>query len=249
MKKFAALLLALVLAATMCIGAMAEAVDYTGTWVLAEIRSGEYAFDPASMGMDMTIVLDADGTCTLTTMGMTESGLWVGMDGGIWLTDSTGATDSIAYVDGNLVLAAEGIEMILVRSEAAEYEYAEILGGLTMADFAGTWVLEHVETTYGVYAVADLGAEMTATITAEGTAVIEMFTAEGTLAYNAICETEEADGLGTIMWASFLGEDGQPDGTGMMFLLYDDGQLVWYEYDSTEGMECEYFYCFNLVTE
>ena len=76
MKKLSALLLALVLAATLCFGAMAEEISYVGTWTLTEIRSGELVMDPATLGMDMTIVLSEDGTCILNTMGMTEEGLW-----------------------------------------------------------------------------------------------------------------------------------------------------------------------------
>lgn len=246
MKKLSALLLALALAATMCLGAMAEEVSYVGAWTLTEIRSGELVMDPATLGMDMAIVLNEDGTCTLTTMGTTENGTWAPAEGGISLTDASGVTDTILYRDGTLVLASEGIEMIL--TPAAEGEYAEILAGLTLADFAGNWVLEHVETTYGVFGVEDLGAEMTVSIVGAD-AVINMITESGTVTFNALCETEEADGLGTILWASFLDSNGQPDGTGMMFLLYDDGQLVWYEYDSTEGQEVEYFYCFDKAAE
>ncbi|MBR3763686.1 MAG: hypothetical protein IKK57_03940 [Clostridia bacterium] len=246
MKKLSALLLALVLAVTLCLGAMAEEVNYVGAWTLTEIRSGELVMDPATLGMDMAIVLNEDGTCTLSTLGVTETGTWAAVEGGVALTDASGTTDTVTYRDGALVMASEGIEMIL--TPAAEGEYAEILAGQTMENFAGNWVLEHEETTYGVYSVEALGAEMTVVITGTD-AVIEMVTTSGAMTFNAICETEEADGLGTIMWASFLDDNGEPDGTSMMFLLYDDGQLVWYEYDSTEGQECEYFYCFTNTAE
>lgn len=274
MKKLSALLLALLLAATLCFGAMAETatetettepttevtettetttettaepVSYVGAWALSEIRSGEVVMDPAMMGMDMSIVLNEDGTCTLSTMGMTEQGTWAATEGGVSLTDAAGTTNVFTYRDGALVLASEGIEMILTPAAPAEEpEYANILPNLTLADFAGAWELDHVESTYGWYSAADLGAGMTVVIT-DDDAVITMSNTEQTISYNALLATEEADGLGTILWASFLDEAGEPDGTGMMFLLYDDGQLVWYEYDSAE--EAEYFYCFNQVTE
>ena len=233
MKKLSALLLALVLAATLCFGAMAEEINYVGTWTLTVLRMGEQSMDPASLGMDMSVVLNEDSTCTLTTMGVTETGTWAAVEGGVALTDAAGTTDTLTYVDGTLVMSAEGIEMVLTPG-AAESQYAEILSGLTIENFAGNWVLEHVETTYGVYSVEDLGAEMTVTIVGADADIV-MVTTSGTMNFKALCETEEADGL--------------PDGTGMMFLLYDDGQLVWYEYDSTEGQECEYFYCFTNTAE
>ena len=194
-----------------------------------------------------TLILNEDGTCTLSTLGVTDTGTWATVEGGVALTDASGTTNTVTYRDGALVMASGNVEMILTPG-AAEAEYAEILSGLTMENFAGNWVLEHLETTYGVYSAEELGAEMTVVITGTD-AVIEMVTTSGTMSFKALCETEEADGLGTILWASFLDDNGEPDGTGMMFLLYDDGQLVWYEYDSTEGQECEYFYCFTNTAE
>ena len=252
MKKLSALLLALLLAATMCVGAMAETVSYVGTWVLTSIVSGEMTLDSATMGMEMSVVLREDGTCTMTVMGQAEEGTWAPVEGGVSMTDGSGTTDTLTYRDGALVIAADGIEMVLTPGTAEadgtadESEYAQVLPNLTLADFAGSWEMEHVESTYGWYSVEDLGAKMSVVISGAD-AVISMTTEENTATYNAVLETEEAADLGTILWASFVDENGQPDGTGMMFLLYDDGQLVWYEYDSAE--EAEFFYCFNKVAE
>ncbi|MBQ2954005.1 MAG: hypothetical protein IJE07_10750 [Clostridia bacterium] len=256
MKKLSALLLALLLAATMCVGAMAETVSYVGTWVLTSIVSGETAMDPATLGMDMAIILYEDGTCTLSMLGVSEQGTWEPAEGGVSLTDAAGTTDVLAYRDGALVMSAEGIEMILTpgtieATTADEGEYAEVLANLTIADFAGNWVMDHVECTYGWYEVEELGAEMTVVIV-DATAVITMSYTDETVGaatevYNAILETEEAEDLGTILWAAFVNEAGEPDGSGMMFLLFDDGQLVWYEYDSEN--EAEFYYCFINTAE
>lgn len=256
MKKLFALLLALLLAATMCVGAMAETVSYVGTWVLTSIASAGMSFEPSTLGMDMTVVLNEDGSCIMSMMGMTEEGTWTAVEGGVAMTDASGATDTLTYRDGALVLASEGIEMILTPGVAApaaddaaaadEGEYASILANLTLADFAGTWVLEHVECTYGWFTADDLGAGMTVVIEGDA-AVITMTGADASETYNAVLELEEAEEVGTVMWASFVDENGEPDGSGMMFLLFDDGQLVWYEYDNAE--EAEFYYCFDKIAE
>ena len=62
MKKLSALLLALVLVATLCFGAMAESVNYVGTWVLYLMQSGEDVVDPTSLGYDMSLDLYEDYT-------------------------------------------------------------------------------------------------------------------------------------------------------------------------------------------
>lgn len=249
MKKTVSLLLALMLAALMCFGAVAETVTYAGAWALTSIASGEDVMDPAMLGFEMTIILNEDGTATMSTMGMVEQGTWTTAEGGVALTDASGTTETLIYRDGALVIASEDVEMILTPTVITEdaTAYAQILANLTLADFNGTWVMEHVETTTGYYTIEDMGASMTV-VMADGNSTIEMTTPDSTTNFTAQCVTEEADGLGTILWASFLDPTtGEPDGTGMMFLLYDDGQLVWYEYDSAN--ECEYFYCFNKVTE
>nr|MBR4279431.1 hypothetical protein [Clostridia bacterium] len=245
MKKLSALLLALLLAATLCFGAMAETVNYVGNWYLYMLQSGETVIDPGTMGMELTLVLNADYTCTLSDGSSSETGVWAEIEGGVAMTDASGATENLMYVDGTLVLSSDGIDMIFAPGEAAEY--ASVLANLTLADFNGTWVLEHVEATFGTFGVEDLGANMTIVL-ADGTASVDMVTDETTEHYDGICELEEAEDLGTIMWLSFLdATTGEPDGTGMMILLYDDGQLVWYEYDSDYGYE--YYYCFDLVVE
>ena len=249
MKKIASLLLALTLAALMCFGAMAETATYVGAWTLTSIVTAGQSFDPAMLGTDMTIIINEDGTAIMSTMGMEETGTWTTVEGGIDLTDASGVTQTLTARDGALVLSADGVDMILTPTVITEDAagYANILANLTLADFNGTWEMEHVETTQGYYSIEDLGARMTV-VMADGSASIQMTTPDGATTFTAICATEEADNLGTILWASFIDPTtGEPDGTGMMFLLYDDGQLVWYEYDQAE--QCEYFYCFDKVSE
>ena len=58
-KKITALLLTL-----MMLGALvsAQAADFTGTWYLVSIDSNGVTINPADMGMEMSLNLNADGT-------------------------------------------------------------------------------------------------------------------------------------------------------------------------------------------
>lgn len=205
--------------------------------------SGETSLDPAALGMEATIILNEDGTCALTMMGMEETGTWIAVDNGVSMTDAAGDTDTLLYIDGALTMTEEGIT--LAFTPAVEESYAVVLANQTIADFNGNWKLVYIETTFGNYLAEEAGIGMTIDLL-DGKGHIEMTAADGTQAYDCECETEEIADFGTVLYALFLDETtGERDGSGIMLLLYDDGALVWYDYDN----EGEYFYCFEQVTE
>lgn len=145
MKKILSLLLAL----AMMLGcvAFAEGVDYVGTWVLTGAESDGVQMGPstlAAIGMDMKVVVNADGTVTLSMMGMEEGGTWAATENGIAITDST-ETVEIAYQNEMLLMNQSGVNMMLTREGAApaiaEAEGATALAGVDPAAFEGQWLL------------------------------------------------------------------------------------------------------------
>ena len=71
MKKIIAILFALAL----CLGvALAEDVDVTGEWFATEMTMGELSFNPAALGVDMSITLNADGTAVITAADVEQDG-------------------------------------------------------------------------------------------------------------------------------------------------------------------------------
>ena len=119
MKKLLSLLLAL----AMLLGctAFAEGVDYTGTWVLTGAESAGMQMGPetlAMFGLEMTMTFHADGTMSVTTMGMEETGTWVATATGIAMTDDT-ETIEIPYQNEMLLIDDQGTVLMFTREGAA----------------------------------------------------------------------------------------------------------------------------------
>lgn len=240
MRKFAAILLSVLVA--LCAVAAAEEIDYTGMWVLTEITMAGVSVDPSTAGIESALEINQDGTCTLamtsSESATTESGTWVATEGGISITDEAGDTQEMTYADGVLSMTEAGMTMNYVQQQ-----YAQVLTGLTLEDFRGKWNLLYLETADGYYMAADMGITMTLDLQGES-AHIDMTTEDGAESMDAVCELEENDSVGSVLYVSILdAATGEPDGSGMTMLLFDDGMLAWYEYDDETGTE--YFYNFE----
>lgn len=245
MKKLTALLLALVLAMLMCTGALAEETNYAATWALTGMTVDGVAVDPAQLGMDMTIELAEDGICTITLTGTSQECTWAAVEGGIIITEASGAERTLAASAEELTLVMEGAELHFTPA-APEPEYLTILSGLSVADFNGSWVMSHVQTPYETYSAAQLGVSMY-TLLADGAATITMSDADGTSVYQAVCTTQETS-LGTVLMAAIIDpETGASDGSGLLFLRFNHDILAWYSYDAASG--AAYYYFFTRAAE
>ena len=100
MKKFAALMMAVMMVLCMTIAAVnAESI----TMYLTSIVMGDMTFSPAQMGMEMTIVFNDDGTCIMTQNGETSP---------VMTWSSEGSVITIVDETTPLSLTVEGNEMI-----------------------------------------------------------------------------------------------------------------------------------------
>lgn len=252
MKKLTAVLLALVLAATLCIGAIAEdsAVDYTGTWTATTLEVNGAAMDPAMLGMSMTMVLNEDGSCVLTALGMEQIGTWAVTDTGITTTDADGVVDTYTLIDGKLVAEAEGMKITFTAGapEAAaaeeEAELATVLAGLALADFNGHWKLTSVEAANMAFPPEALGLSLDIVLQ-DGAGIYTFASAQGSGTVSLACEIEEIEEVGTVLWTYALNEAGEAVSYGPTLMLYSDGVLVWDA--STEEMDM--VYCLELQVE
>ncbi len=122
MKKFVALLLALMMACAM-LPAMAEAAEIPGTWYLIEITAEGITLDPTMFGVSMTFDLKEDGTFDATIVqGEGEdptngAGTWENKDGNVDFTIE-GQTITLAYADGKLSGEFTGMGGITLSKEA-----------------------------------------------------------------------------------------------------------------------------------
>ncbi len=203
MKKLLSLLLAL----AMLLGctAFAEGVDYTGTWVLTGAEYEGVQMGPsalAAIGLDMTMVLAADGTLTLTTMGMEEAGTWVATETGIAITDEAETLD-VLYQNDMLVLEESGSLMMLTREGAAP-AIAEATGPVALAGvapeaFEGQWLMTHVSFMGMELTAEDMGIYMALVLT-EGAGLLGTTDENGeAIAENITYTISEVEGVGTMI--------------------------------------------------
>lgn len=187
MKKLVALLLALML----CLGtALAETADLAGVWYFNEMSAGEMTINPATLGMEMTMTLNEDGTAAMDTMGEVNEGTWT-VDGENVVITFDGDPMTFALAEGNLVADQDGTIMTFGRekAEVATFVLGEAKTDATMADYNGTWNATLVDMLGMQLPVAEMGMMMQITVadgkvsvmesegeeptTAEGTATVE----------------------------------------------------------------------------
>lgn len=160
MKKLLSMLLALML---LCgCAAFAEAVDYVGLWTLTGAEMSGMPVDLSLIGLSMTMDLRADGTCTLTTIGVPEEGTWAVDAAGVVVTDSKG--DPLTFVMADGKLEAEKTGMKIIFSGAGD-----------KAEFVGVWEMTGMISggvEMGVETMSMFGLTMTLTLNEDGTCVL-----------------------------------------------------------------------------
>lgn len=214
-KAFAALL---VLSMLLSAVALAESTGAAGTWYLIEVQSEGQTFNPADFGMEMTLVLNEDGTAAMNGVGDEPST-------GTWTIDGSTVTVTIdddpldfALEDGKLTASQDNLTMVFSTepSEAATFAPAAPVEAAAAEDFAGTWNAAKIGLEGTYYDAAILGADVTATF--EDTTV----TLDGFMFSNTAIPLEFADGA-----LSFSGSD---DESGMQIAikasLLEDGMLA-----------------------
>lgn len=241
MKKVFAVVLALLL--MLCAAAVAEEISYEGYWGLTSITMAGVSVDPSTLGIDAAIAIYADGTCGMTIVSgdssTNETGTWVATETGLSMTDESGDVQELTYADGTLSMEEAGMTMVFALEESSEP-----LSGLTLEDFRGQWSFAYLELLSYAYTPEEMGFNMTIDLQGE-TAHIDITTEEGTESVDGLCEMEDDAGYyGSLLYVSLLdAATGEPDGSGLVLMIFDDGMLVWYDYDAET--ELEYLYCFN----
>lgn len=161
MKK----LLCMLLAAMMLLGcaAFAEAVDYIGMWTLTGAEMAGTPIDLSLIGLEMSMDLREDGTCTLTTMGETEEGTWTADAAGAVVTDAHGEPQVFTMVDDKMEANQEGMKIIFSRAGDA-------------ASFVGKWVMTGMVANgveMGTETMSMFGLTLTLTLNEDGTCVVD----------------------------------------------------------------------------
>lgn len=169
MKKLVALLLALML----CLGvALAEDADIIGTWYLNEVASNGMSFDPATLGLDVTMTFDEDEKATTVSGEETTVSYWR-KNGDEYFTPFNDGLLVFAPQDGNLVGEMDGVQMTFgrERAEVEVYDFGEAKTDAAMEDYNGFWDAVEVEMLGMQLPMADVGLTMQMMVQ-DGTVVI-----------------------------------------------------------------------------
>lgn len=112
MKRLTSLVLALLLALTMMVGAFAETADVTGEWY------GEL------LGIQVTLTINADGTYKMDIAGMdSEEGVWEkNEDGNLVMDKGTEGEGLVTVTETGLSTEQDGMKIDFTREAPAEDE-------------------------------------------------------------------------------------------------------------------------------
>ena len=216
MKKLFALMTVLVM--LLCSAAIAETAEITGEWYMTEMNMEGMSINPATMGMDIMMVLNEDGTATLTSVTgedepQVQEAAWKQEESGIVLTIEE-ETTTLTLEDGSLKMALDENNYYLFAREKAE---AAPLPTPVAAEneeaFFGTWTMSQIEMG-GIMLPASMMGMDAAVMTVEAGKVVVTSGEENTEYTSAF-----ADGALTITENI---ENAEP----MSLVLNDDGSLA-----------------------
>lgn len=129
MKRLTSLVLALLLALTMMVGAFAETADVTGEWY------GEL------LGIQVTLTINADGTYKMDIAGMdSEEGVWEkNEDGDLVMDKGTDGEGLVTVTETGLSTEQDGMKIDFTREAPAEDEELTISTETTEEELQGKW--------------------------------------------------------------------------------------------------------------
>ena len=161
------------------------------------------ALDPAALGLEMLITLNADGTAEMTMDDETDYGTWYVQDGAAYLDGmalTLGEDGTLCADDGEskmIFTSAEGYTPSAPEPAGAELETVDA----SYEGFVGTWTATVMETEGMRLNVADLGIEMTLTLGEDGTATLVSFGEEDTSVWTYVDGACDLDGTLMVMTA------------------------------------------------
>lgn len=96
-----------------------------GVWQLVSASTANIAVDLQTMGLEILIEFAEDGTCTMTTNGVSETGTWTQDGANISMIDDASGTELVFQMleDGTLLVDLQGMQMTFTYvGEAIEVE-------------------------------------------------------------------------------------------------------------------------------
>jgi len=170
MKKTISLLTAFILTLCVSAGALAiEPADVVGLWYLNTLVFEEVVINAAEVGMDNSVVFNADGAAILMSPGNEDSVAEWSIAGDVIIVSADGEEYiSFTMADGNLVavIEEEGGMMVFGREKeaAVAVEIAPIRANAALEDFNGLWTAYLAESGGVTFPAELLGFDMSMAI-------------------------------------------------------------------------------------
>lgn len=230
MKKLISMLLALAMALSMMGAAVAEGESVT-LYLVGAATNG-MLFAPDTLGMDMSFVLNADGTgtATATTGAEPEQSdcTWVEDETQVTITVDGDAMTFVANEEGILVGEMSGVAMYLSLTDeplVKSYVPAAPKADAALEDFNGAWVTTLAEA-YGMQMIM-MNQSMSLAFV-DGTGVLTVAQGENTVQGNVTGVLQEVNMEdGTAVSALVLTNEDQS--STMMMMLLEDGVISFTE--------------------
>ena len=215
MKRRIASLLALLLSAALLVGAAAETAgdDFLGTWYLNEALYNGARFSPSAIGIEVTLILNADGSALVVNSGTELPGTWSEADGSIILRDESEEMKLVFEDDSIVVDGEDGMRMVYRREPGSENPYeAPMLEEVAFEDFEGDWTAVSVNLNGVLFTIEQMGVKQAFAI---GDGRVELIEGESDPVELEYAQVENALELT------------DPDGSGvpMRLCLHEDGAL------------------------
>ena len=134
MKK----LLSLVLALAMLCCMVSALADDAGVWYLNSMVLDGTTYNPADMGMTITLTLNADGTGSMDSNGEVSELTWTSDDTAVTLV-MDGEETVLARQDIGLVIDDEGVSMVFGTEAPVAMNLGETVAAADLSAFNGTW--------------------------------------------------------------------------------------------------------------
>ena len=143
MKKLISLVLILCMACLL-VPAMADE-DVTGEWYLKTMKNGDTEYDAASIGYNIVMTLNADGTVVMITPVSEDpsNGTWT-LEGDTITVNIDDSPVSGTVADGVLSLSQDETTMIFTREQSEGIQLAEVNPDAAAEDFEGEWTIKYV---------------------------------------------------------------------------------------------------------
>lgn len=222
MKKALSMVMCLMLVLSAASAVALEQGEAVGTWYLNTVESDGMTFDSATLGMEMTIALNEDGTGEMSMTGQeTQEILW-SIDGdsvNVTNKEKT-ATMTYIYADGQLSSASTGATMYFGKEikKLEKYAPGEPLKDVTEADFEGSWYAYLMEMMGLQLDPATIGGGQKLEIT-NGNIVHTLIDGDNTQSYEAKGKLE-----GNVLL--FTASDGSDEGMlDYGLVIYEDGSI------------------------